>query len=318
MIRLRSLAGAALVMALLAPSGARADSVVLHWTAPGDDGTTGRAASYDLRYRTVSISGTDTLGWWNAATNAGTLPQPGTAGTAQSFTVAGLDSETIYYFIIRTADEVPNWAGFSNVAVKSTGTTGTTLATPTGFTAQNIAAGVRLAWNQVTTGSPAGYHIYRRSSLGSLGTLVRTAPVNQTSWDDTTTADGTTYEYSIASYSGSNESAPALATITTPGANPANAADEKLVIFPNPAHGHATLRFRAGTADGAPGRIRLVVYDLTGHNIRTLIDEDMPAGETTVDWTCDSDTGHTVAPGLYNAILESPMGRKVTRLAIVP
>lgn len=314
---LRSVLGTGIALALLAPLGARADSVVLHWTAPGDDGNVGQASTYELRFSETAVS-SDTSSWWASASVAGALPRPGTAGTREAFTVAGLDSGATYYFVIRTADEVPNWAGFSNVAVKSTGTTGTTLVTPTGFAAQNVANGVRLTWNMVTSGSPAGYHVYRRSSLGSIGSLVLTAPTSQTSWNDTTTAAGTTYEYSIATYSGSNESAPALITITTPGSNAANPTDEKLVGYPNPAHGRVTLRFHAGAADGTPGRIRLVVYDLTGHSIRTLVDEVLPAGETSIDWVCDSDTGHTVAPGLYNAILDSPTGRKVTRLAIVP
>src|SRR5215216_2731390 len=34
-----------------------ADStVLLNWTAPGDDGTIGRATTYDIRYRTAAIS----------------------------------------------------------------------------------------------------------------------------------------------------------------------------------------------------------------------------------------------------------------------
>jgi len=54
-------------------------SVVLQWTAPGDDGTSGRASVYDIRYRTTAISGTDTTTWWNGATQVsgdGTGPTP--------------------------------------------------------------------------------------------------------------------------------------------------------------------------------------------------------------------------------------------------
>src|SRR5215204_909542 len=43
-------------------------SIWLRWTATGDDGTTGRAARYDIRYSRYPIAGTDTVGWWNAAT----------------------------------------------------------------------------------------------------------------------------------------------------------------------------------------------------------------------------------------------------------
>ena len=118
-------------------------SIVLQWTAPGDDGTVGRATSYDMRYRTVAITGTDTTSWWNSATQATGEPVPGVSGATDSLRVRGLQPLTTYYFIVRAADEVPNWSGYSNVAVKATsgdnvapaaiadlsvtGTTGTTL-----------------------------------------------------------------------------------------------------------------------------------------------------------------------------------------------
>jgi hypothetical protein len=95
-------------------------SIVLQWTAPGDDGTTGRASSYDLRYRTANITGTDTLSWWNSATQVTGEPVPGMSGATDSMRVRGLQPLTPYYFLIRAADEVFNWSGYSNLASKST------------------------------------------------------------------------------------------------------------------------------------------------------------------------------------------------------
>lgn len=97
---------------------ARGASATLLWTASGDDGTSGRASRYDLRMSTNAISGTDTLTWWNAATVvdlAGKVPP--VAGAQDSFLVTGLLAGTRYYAILRMADEVPNWSGFSNVAI---------------------------------------------------------------------------------------------------------------------------------------------------------------------------------------------------------
>jgi hypothetical protein len=96
------------------------NSIALTWTAPGDDGTVGRASQYDIRYATSNISGTDTTTWWNQATQCTGEPVPQTAGTAEAFTVTGLQPSRTYYFVIKTADEVPNWSGFSNVAVRTT------------------------------------------------------------------------------------------------------------------------------------------------------------------------------------------------------
>ncbi|HMI30513.1 MAG TPA: FlgD immunoglobulin-like domain containing protein, partial [Candidatus Limnocylindrales bacterium] len=65
-----------------------------------------------------AIAGTDTASWWAAASavNMGTK-LPGTSGALDSTVVLGLTGGTRYYAILRTADEVPNWSGFSNYAV---------------------------------------------------------------------------------------------------------------------------------------------------------------------------------------------------------
>lgn len=86
-------------------------SVMLSWTAPGDDGDEGQASTYDLRYATATI----TLTSWDSATVVTGLPAPSAAGEPESFAVVGLDQETTYYFALRTADEVPNWSGLSNI-----------------------------------------------------------------------------------------------------------------------------------------------------------------------------------------------------------
>jgi hypothetical protein len=95
----------------LATSGATASSITLTWTAPGDSGTTGTATTYDIRYSTATISDAN----WGSATQVTGEPVPAVAGTAQNMTVSGLSAGTTYYFGIKTADEVPNWSGLSNV-----------------------------------------------------------------------------------------------------------------------------------------------------------------------------------------------------------
>jgi hypothetical protein len=92
-------------------------STKLVWTAPGDDGTVGRATRYDLRYSRNAISGTDTLGWWNAATIVNmTSKVPSASGYLDSMVVGGLSVGLRYYFVLRSGDEVPNWSRYSNVA----------------------------------------------------------------------------------------------------------------------------------------------------------------------------------------------------------
>lgn len=92
--------------------------VTVGWTAPGDDGSSGRVTSYDLRYSTVSDSAAN---WWEEWTEIATdLPLPGEAGTWESYTLNGLDSATTYYLALRSTDESGNTSILSNVLEAAT------------------------------------------------------------------------------------------------------------------------------------------------------------------------------------------------------
>jgi len=88
-----------------------ARTVKLDWTAVGDDGNTGVAASYDLRYSASSI----TAGNFSSATQVSGAPTPGSSGSAQTMTVSGLSGNTTYYFAIKAIDESSNASAISNV-----------------------------------------------------------------------------------------------------------------------------------------------------------------------------------------------------------
>lgn len=98
-------------IANLALSNPTASSITLSWTAPGDDGNTGTATSYDIRYSTSLITAAN----WASATQVAGEPTPQIAGSNQSMTVTGLSAATTYYFAIKTSDEVPNISSISNV-----------------------------------------------------------------------------------------------------------------------------------------------------------------------------------------------------------
>jgi len=95
----------------LATSNPTDTTVTLTWTAPGDDGATGTAAEYDIRYSQNAISN-DSL--YNSAIQCTNEPNPLPAGTNQSFVVTGLTPGKTYYFAIKARDEVYNWSGLSN------------------------------------------------------------------------------------------------------------------------------------------------------------------------------------------------------------
>ncbi len=87
-------------------------AIELSWPAPGDDGDTGRAATYLLRFRVGEAIETE-ADWEAAEQVTEGLPEPADAGTAQSFDLEGLQPATAYGICLRAMDEVENLAPLS-------------------------------------------------------------------------------------------------------------------------------------------------------------------------------------------------------------
>ncbi len=92
-------------------------SLQLNWTATGEDGTTGTATSYDLRYSTGDI--TD-MASFNAATPITGVSAPQPAGCTEAFTLSGLTAGTTYNFALVVYDASGQVSPLSNVAVATT------------------------------------------------------------------------------------------------------------------------------------------------------------------------------------------------------
>ena len=98
---------------LAARPGNNAGEVVLSWTAPGDDGYSGTAAQYDIRFYYREITDSN----WNYATQLANVPQPQVAGTRQTWTVpssTNLTPGATYYFALKARDDAGNWSPVSN------------------------------------------------------------------------------------------------------------------------------------------------------------------------------------------------------------
>ena len=85
-----------------------ANTAELSWTAPADDAGdagSGSVVGYDIRY---SAAGPIDEANFEDATPASGAPNPGDPGDAESFTVAGLDFSTQYWFAVRASDDNGN------------------------------------------------------------------------------------------------------------------------------------------------------------------------------------------------------------------
>ena len=100
----------------LAVEATASNAIDLAWTASGDDGSSGTASAYELRYATTPVNASN----FASSNLAGTLPHPLLPGSAQSFEVPGLSFGTKYYFGLVVIDEAGNRSTISNVVTATT------------------------------------------------------------------------------------------------------------------------------------------------------------------------------------------------------
>ncbi|MBN1385258.1 MAG: gliding motility-associated C-terminal domain-containing protein, partial [Elusimicrobia bacterium] len=214
-------------------------SVELNWIAPGDDGPPeagGQAYQYDIRYSTTGPIDTDTK--FNSATQVSNESVPKPAGTNETFMVAGLTEQTVYYFALKTGDELLNWSGLSNSPQAET--------LPTERIIPLEPAGIKgilsedrkyitITWSAVTKNENLsacddlnGYNIYRGTVLDGAyslrGFVSRKAALSWTESEDIT---GTRYYYKIRAVDiNGNESKDSLVVDTTSDLNIIALADD--------------------------------------------------------------------------------------------
>lgn len=95
-----------LLLLLSVGASAFADTVILTWTATGDNGNEGRASEYDLRYSSSPITAEN----FYQATRVEDMLPPQAPGTKEVRHVSGLTPGTVYYFALKVGDEAGNWS----------------------------------------------------------------------------------------------------------------------------------------------------------------------------------------------------------------
>ncbi len=85
--------------------------IVLTWTAPTDEGSSGRVEGYDIRYSTSPITEES----WSGAEPVGGEPTPTDPGQEERFVFPGLRPAMSYYFALKATDRTGNESDLSNV-----------------------------------------------------------------------------------------------------------------------------------------------------------------------------------------------------------
>lgn len=96
----------------------------------------------------------------------------------------------------------------------------------------------------------------------------------------------------------------------------AEAIPERLLLAlatPNPFNPRTTIHYSLPRT----GHVALVIYDLQGRRVRSLVDRTEAAGEQSVDWDGRDDEGQAVASGGYVARLVTDQGIRTSKLTLV-
>jgi len=170
--------------------GSSSGTIMLTWTATGDDYNVGYADYYLVRYSTEPIDAAN----WGAATSAGAPPAPTWPGARQSMTLGGLSPGVVYFAGVVAVDEAGNQSALSNIAsaqAKITVVTGgdsanVTIVEPTDYA---VIADVRptLVVLNIDTGLASGYRFQIATDSGFADVVTTSPAVSQqvglqTSW----------------------------------------------------------------------------------------------------------------------------------------
>ena len=284
-------------------------SVVLSWSAPGDDSTSGEAAAYDIRYSDIppTIVSNPMLVYLYASSQVLNEPAPKAAGEIESLTVDGLNPLKTYYFMLTTLDDAGNRSALSNI------TQATLLEVElVDFSVQAEASGAILRWTTASERNNYGFEIQRRSASSDFikigfvhgsGTTQNAHVYNFT--DSTVTAGEYSYRLKQIDFNGKST---ILQSITITLKAPVQFVLEQ--NYPNPFNPETQIRF------SLPQRafVTLKIYNSLGQIVNTLISENRGSGTYTVTWKGVNEFGTRVPSGIYFYELRAGNFHKIRKM----
>ncbi len=156
--------------------------------------------------------------------------------------------------------------------------------------------------------SPRGWLVFfsQKDSTGDWIEPVQFAPINDTGrgFYPRVSPDGNTVYYCserVGGYGGFDIWKVEKITDAINDLPSDNAFD--LAAYPNPFNSNITIVYSASNLGPQPPEIKLVVYDIQGRVVRTLVDEHKPVGTYRVVWDGKDDSGIPVSSGNYIAKL---------------
>ena len=288
-------------------SSASATSVTVAWIAPTNAGPP--ITDYDYRHQVTSPRGS-----WTEVTT--------TTITALSATITGLVEDTEYDVQVRAT----NGEGTSGWSDPGTGTpTGATEAGAIANAPENLQATAgdaeaTLRWDAPNNDSGADITGYAYRYKASGGDFIAYTDIpesgpgeaNARNYTVTELTNGLEYVFHVRALNEHGGGLPAEVTVMLPGivSTESEELPTEVVLwgnYPNPFNPETTIRYALPQA----WEVRLVVYDLLGHEVAILVDQSKPAGNHTVRFGADN-----LPSGLYVYRLQAG-GEAIVRTMIL-
>ncbi len=170
---------------------------------------------------------------------------------------------------------------------------------------------VLLSWSASASASFDGFNVYR--SEDAAGTFVRINGAlipreSGNSYTDETALAGMTYVYRVGAFSREGEWYSQNVSLAIPP-KPTTLYQN----YPNPFNPSTSIAFYLAS----PGPVSLVIYDVKGSAVRTLVDGAKPAGRHTAIWDGKNEGGRQTASGVYYYRLAAGKTTFTKKLVIV-
>ena len=269
-------------------SPASVTNLNVSWTAPANAGPP--ITDYDYRHR-VTLS----QGSWTEVTT--------TTITGLGTTIEGLAEDTEYDVQVRATND-EGTSGWSDSGMGMRGTESGAIANaPENLQATAGDAQATLTWSAPNNevGADITGYAYRYKESGGDFTAYTDIPesgpsqANARSYTVTELTNGLEYVFQVRALNEHGGGLPAEVVVMLPTVT--NTENEELPAevtlsanYPNPFNPETTIRYALPQA----GEVRLVVYDLLGHEVAILVEGSKPAGNHTVRFRAGN-----LASGLY-------------------
>ena len=184
------------------------------------------------------------------------------------------------------------------------------------FSAEQVPyQGVRVDWKTAKEENNLGFFVYRSISIDGEYEKLNSQIIvpchdGQYSYVDTSAAQGRTWYYKLIDISTSGwsgENGPVQLTTSLPS-------DFRVhQNFPNPFNPTTRIRFELPRALDT----RIVIYNIMGQQVRTLLDENMKPGYHEVVWNGENGQGLKVASGVYYYRITAGDFKEVKKMAFI-